>query len=104
MPRAAGRCPAAKDHTYVRSELCTPQEEQSRYTAGAALPSRFCHGDDLAVIVDSELETAILETLTTHASHVRKWIKTSPGFHSEQVHAEEFVARTWSKSLQQILK
>ena len=56
------------------------------------------NGDDLAIIVDSESETATLETLTTNASHVRKWVKTSPGFHSEQVHAEEFVAHLVKES------
>ena len=39
-----------------------------------------------------------MEVLAEHASHVRRWIKTSPGFHSEQVHAEEFAAHLAKES------
>ena len=56
------------------------------------------NGDHLAVIVDGETENATMEVLSECASHVRKWIKTSPGFHSEQVHAEEFVAHLAKES------
>ena len=49
-------------------------------------------GDNLAIIVDAVSETVTMETLSQHVANVHEWIKTSPGFHSEQVHAEEFVA------------
>ena len=56
------------------------------------------NGDHLAVIVDVETENATMEVLSERASHVQKWIKTSPGYHSEQVHAEEFVAHLAKES------
>ena len=39
-----------------------------------------------------------MEVLAEHASHVHRWVKTSPGFHSEQVHAEEFAAHLAKES------
>lgn len=56
------------------------------------------NGDDLAVIMDGETEAVTMQNLMEHSAHVRKWIKTSPGFHSEQVHAEEFVAHLVKES------
>ena len=56
------------------------------------------NGDDLAIIVDAETEAHTLETLSQHVADVRQWVKTSPGFHSEQVHAEEFVAHLSKES------
>ena len=102
-------------HKYCRSNSSTRRRMRGKTTSSMGLlPSLPYHpisiilafvghlkddnGDDLAVIVDGETEATTMDILSHHASHVRQWVKTSPGFHSEQVHAEEFVAHLSKES------
>ena len=39
-----------------------------------------------------------MTSLSENYPDVAKWVKTSPGFHSDQVHAEEFVAHIAKES------